>query len=55
MGIDPYTKGGPEIVKLLQGDIKDWVGANFTVELDMEKMGDEMIQCIEDKRVALGI
>ena len=55
LGIDPYTKGGPQVVKLLQGDIKDWVGANFTVELDMEKMGDMMIERIEEKRKALNI
>jgi carbon-monoxide dehydrogenase catalytic subunit len=40
---------------LLQGSIKDWVGANFTVELDIEKMGDMMMERIEEKRVALGI
>ena len=55
LGVDPYTKGGPEVVKLLQGDIRNWVGANFTVELDIEKLGDEMIEAIEAKRAALGI
>ena len=55
LGVNPYTKGGPAIEALLQGSIKDWVGANFTVELDIEKMGDDMIERIEEKRVALGI
>lgn len=55
LGVNPYTKGGPAIEGLLQGSIKDWVGANFTVELDIEKMGDDMIERIEEKRVALGI
>ena len=55
LGVNPYTKGGPGVEALLQGSIKDWVGANFTVELDIEKMGDEMIERIEEKRVALGI
>ncbi len=55
LGVDPYTKGSSEVVGLLQGSIKDWVGANFTVELDIEKMGDRMIERIEEKRKALGI
>lgn len=55
LGVDPYTKGSSEVVGLLQGSIKDWVGANFTVELDIEKLGDRMIEAIEEKRTALGI
>ena len=43
------------MVGLLQGSIKDWVGANFTVELDIDKLGDKMIERIEEKRQALGI
>ena len=55
LGINPYTKGGPQIEKLLQGDIDQWVGAHFVVETDMDKMCEEMIDTIEDKRVKLGI
>ena len=57
LGVDPYTKGSSEVTELLQGEhgIKDWVEANFTVELDIEKLGDKMIEAIEAKRVALGI
>ena len=55
LGVDPYTKGGPEVTALLQGSIKNWVGANYTVELDIEKLGDLMIERIEEKRAALGI
>ena len=55
LGVNPYTKGGPEVEALLQGSIKDWVGANYTVELDIEKLGDKMIERIEEKRAALGI
>ena len=55
LGVDPYTKGGPGVVGLLQGSIKDWVGANYTVELDIEKLGDKMMERIEEKRAALGI
>ena len=41
----------------LQGEhgIKDWVEANFTVETDIEKLGDKMIEAIAAKRAALGI
>ena len=57
LGVDPYTKGSSEVTELLQGEhgIKDWVEANFTVELDIEKLGDRMIEAIEAKRAALGI
>ena len=57
LGVDPYTKGSTEVTELLQGQtgVKEWVGANFTVEYDMEKMGDMMIAAIEAKRDALGI
>ncbi len=57
LGVDPYTKGSTEVTELLQGETgtKKWVEANFTVELDIEKLGDKMIQAIEDKRKALGI
>ncbi len=57
LGVDPYTKGSAEVTELLQGEhgIKDWVEARFVVEHDIEKLGDRMIQCLEDKRAALGI
>ena len=57
LGVDPYTKGSEEVTALLQGEhgIKDWVEANFTVETDIEKLGDKMIEAIEAKRAALGI
>ena len=57
LGVDPYSKGSSEVTELLQGEtgIKTWVEANYTVELDIEKMGDMMIERIEEKRAALGI
>ena len=55
LGVNPYTKGGPAVEGLLQGSIKDWVGANFTVETDIDKLGDLMIDAIEEKRAALNI
>lgn len=57
LGVDPYTKGSTEVTELLQGEsgTKQWVEANFTVETDIDKLGDLMIQRIEEKRAALGI
>ena len=57
LGVDPYTKGSEEVTNLLQGEhgIKDWVEAKYTVELDIGKLGDKMIEAIEAKRAALGI
>ena len=45
------------MTELLQGEhgVKDWVEANSTVELDIDKLGDRMIEAIEAKRKALGI
>ena len=57
LGVDPYTKGSTEVTDLLQGEhgVKDWVEANFTVETNIEKLGDLMLQRIEEKRAALAI
>ena len=55
LGVEPNPQGGPEVVQLLQNDIKDWVGAKFVVDLDIERLGDKMIEAIEEKRAALGI
>ncbi len=57
LGVDPYTKGSTEVTELLQGEhgVKDWVEANFTVETNIEKLGDMMLQRIEEKRAALCI
>ena len=57
LGVDPYSKGSTEVTELLQGEhgIKEWVEAKFVVETDIEKLGDKMIECIEAKRLALGI
>ena len=43
------------MTELLTGGIRDWVEAAYTVETDIEKLGDLMIQRIEEKRKALGI
>lgn len=57
LGVEPYSKGSSEVTELLQGEngINKWVEAKFVVDTDIESLGDKMIQCIEDKRAALGI
>ena len=55
LGVDPYVKGSSEISDWLQNGIRDWVEASYTVELDIEKLGDKMIERIEEKRRLLGI
>ena len=55
LGVWPQTKGSSEVDGLLQGGIKDWVGASFHVITDIDKLGDAMIDAIEAKRDGLGI
>ena len=57
LGVEPYSKGSSEVTELLQGEngINKWVEAKFVVDTNIESLGDKMIQCIEDKRAALGI
>ncbi len=55
LGVAPQVTGSSEVVELLTNGLKDWVEASFTVETDLEKLGDAMIERIEEKRTALGI
>ena len=55
LGVDPYACGSSEMVEILTNGTKEWVEAAFTVEKDIEKLGDAMIARIEEKRAALGI
>ena len=55
LGVAPQVTGSPEVVELLTSGLEDWVEASFTVEADLEKLGDAMIAKIEEKRTALGI
>ena len=55
LGVDPYASGSSEMVEILTNGTKEWVEAAFTVEKDIEKLGDAMIAKIEEKRAALGI
>jgi carbon-monoxide dehydrogenase catalytic subunit len=55
LGVSPYIDGSDQCADLLSNGIRDWVGAAFTVEHDIDKLGDLMIERIEEKRKALGI
>lgn len=55
LGVDPYASGSSEMVDLLTGGTKEWCEASYTVETDIEKLVDKMIERIEEKRTALGI
>ena len=55
LGVVPYVYGSSEVTELLTNGIRDWVGAAYTFETDIEKLGDLMIERIEEKRAALGI
>ncbi|HIY03196.1 MAG TPA: anaerobic carbon-monoxide dehydrogenase catalytic subunit [Candidatus Blautia faecipullorum] len=55
LGVEPYAYGSSEVDGLLKGGIRDWVEAAYTVEKDIDKLGDMMIARIEEKRAALGI
>ena len=55
LGVDPYVSGSTEVAGLLTEGVRDWVEAAYTVEKDIDKLGDLMIERIEEKREALGI
>lgn len=55
LGIDPYASGSSEMVEMLTGGTREWTEAAYTVETDIEKLVDKMIERIEEKRAALGI
>ena len=55
LGVDPYVSGSDQIAQLLTEGVRDWVEAAYTVEKDIDKLGDAMIARIEEKRTALGI
>ena len=55
LGVDPYVSGSTEVAGLLTEGVRDWVEAAYTVEKDIDKLGDLMIARIEEKRDALGI
>ena len=55
LGVDPYVSGSAEVAELLTGGVREWTGAAYTVEKDIDKLVDAMIDRIEEKRAAIGI
>ncbi len=61
LGVQPYVSGSEDVIGMLCGDdaeaegYEKWVEAHFVVEKDIDKLGDLMIERIEQKREALGI
>ena len=55
LGVDPYASGSSEMVEILTNGTREWCEATFTVEKDIDKLGDAMMARIEEKRAALGI
>ncbi|MDD3338473.1 MAG: anaerobic carbon-monoxide dehydrogenase catalytic subunit [Lachnospiraceae bacterium] len=55
LGVEPQISGSSQMEELLYDKVSDWVEASYTVEKDIDKLGDLMIERIEEKRTALGI
>ncbi|MCI7813894.1 MAG: anaerobic carbon-monoxide dehydrogenase catalytic subunit [Lachnospiraceae bacterium] len=55
LGVDPYVSGSDQMGALLTEGTRQWVEAAFTVETDINKLVDLMIERIEEKRAAIGI
>lgn len=55
LGVDPYVFGSDQMAQLLTDGVREWTGAAYTVETDIEKLVDLMIERIEEKRAAIGI
>lgn len=55
LGVDPYVSGSDQMGYWLTEGVRDWVEAAYTVETDIEKLVDKMIDRIEEKRAAIGI
>ena len=55
LGVDPQVSGSSEMTYWLTEGVRDWVEAAYTVEKDIDKLGDAIIARIEEKRAALGI
>lgn len=55
LGVEPQVSGSDQMVYWLTEGLRDWVEAAYTIETDIEKLGDAMIARIEEKRAAIGI
>lgn len=55
LGVSPQIKGSDKVWNLLNGGLREWIGASFCINEDIETLADAMIDRIEEKRAALGI
>ncbi|MDO4621655.1 MAG: anaerobic carbon-monoxide dehydrogenase catalytic subunit [Eubacteriales bacterium] len=55
LGVEPGVSGSSEVTDLLTNGVRDWFEAAYTVETDIDKLGDMMVEKIKEKRAALGI
>lgn len=55
LGVEPQVTGSTQVMELLTNGVRDWVEAAYTIDTDIEALGDKMIAAIEAKRTALGI
>ena len=55
LGVEPQVSGSDQMVHWLTEGIRDWVEAAYTVELDIEKLGDAMIARLAETRAARGL
>ena len=44
LGVDPYVSGSSEMGEWLTNGVRDWVEAAYTVETDIDKLCDLMIE-----------
>ncbi len=49
LGVDPYVSGSTEVAGTSYRRYVTWVEAAYTVEKDIDKLGDLMIERIEEK------
>ncbi len=57
LGVDPYVSGSTEVTEWLTSGIRDWVEAAYHIyqDHDLDRLTQGMIDCIEEKRAAIGI
>ncbi len=57
LGVDPYVSGSSEVTEWLTGGIRDWCEAAYHIytDHDLDALTQGMIDCIEEKRAAIGI
>jgi len=55
LGVDPLVGGSEEMVHLITDGCREWLGAGYIIDTNIESLCQKMIEGIEAKRKALGI